>query len=75
MILQRASPVFPYLILVLIFRHLRSITLVGEKERKMLKDIVKNSNIPVKNRLMSPGIDYFLIHWIFADGNECHFVS
>ncbi|XP_066936709.1 probable ATP-dependent RNA helicase DDX27 [Clytia hemisphaerica] len=34
----------------------RSITLVGEKERKMLKDIVKNSNIPVKNRLMSPDV-------------------
>jgi len=34
----------------------RSITLVGEKERKMLKDVVKNSKIPVKNRVMSPDI-------------------
>ncbi|XP_065676333.1 probable ATP-dependent RNA helicase DDX27 [Hydra vulgaris] len=31
----------------------RSITLVGEKERKMLKEVVKNAKIPVKNRILS----------------------
>jgi len=30
----------------------RSITLVGEKERKMLKDVVKNAHVPVKNRII-----------------------
>lgn len=32
----------------------RSITLVGEKERKMLKDVVKNAIVPVKNRIIPP---------------------
>merc|ERR1712142_648317 len=30
----------------------RSITLVGEKERKALKDVVKNARVPVKNRIV-----------------------
>eukprot|EP00794_Sanderia_malayensis_P018925 gene18925-20829_t len=34
----------------------RSITLVGEKERKNLKIAVKNSSLPVKNRILSPDI-------------------
>lgn len=34
----------------------RSITLVGEKERKMLKEVVKNAQIPVKNRIISTEI-------------------
>jgi len=34
----------------------RSITLVGEKERKMLKGIVKNSHVPVKNRIIPPDV-------------------
>lgn len=31
----------------------RSITLVGEKERKMLKDVVKSAKCPVKSRVIS----------------------
>ncbi|XP_057291978.1 probable ATP-dependent RNA helicase DDX27 isoform X2 [Hydractinia symbiolongicarpus] len=31
----------------------KSITLVGEKERKMLKEVVKNAHVPVKNRIIS----------------------
>jgi len=34
----------------------RSITLVGEKERKMLKGIVKNASVPVKNRIIPPEV-------------------
>ena len=39
---------FPFLIR-------RSITLVGEKERKVLKEVVKNAKFPVKNRVISSG--------------------
>ena len=33
----------------------RSVTLVGEKERKLLKEIIKQARCPVKNRLISQG--------------------
>ena len=33
----------------------RSISLVGEKERKMLKEIVKQAKQPVKSRIIAPG--------------------
>ena len=36
--------------------HCRSITLVGEKERKFLKDVVKSAKCPVKSRVISPGV-------------------
>ena len=34
----------------------RSVTLVGEKERKLLKEIVKQARSPVKNRIISQGM-------------------
>ena len=34
----------------------RSISMVGEKERKMLKEIVKKAKNPVKHRVIPPGI-------------------
>ena len=33
----------------------RSVSLVGEKERKMLKEIVKQAKRPVKSRILAPG--------------------
>ena len=33
----------------------RSITLVGEKERKLLKDVIKSAKCPVKSRVISSG--------------------
>ena len=33
----------------------RSVTLVGEKERKILKDIVKKARNPVKSRIVPQG--------------------
>ena len=33
----------------------RSVSLVGEKERKMLKDIVKKATNPVKSRIIPHG--------------------
>ncbi len=33
----------------------RSISLVGEKERKILKEIVKQAKRPVKSRIIAPG--------------------
>lgn len=33
----------------------RSITLVGEKERKILKEIIKQAKTPVKSRIIPPG--------------------
>ena len=33
----------------------RSISLVGERERKMLKEIVKQAKHPVKSRVIAPG--------------------
>lgn len=33
----------------------RSISLVGERERKLLKDIVKLAKTPVKSRIVPPG--------------------
>ena len=35
--------------------HTRSITLVGEKERKVLKEIIKQAKTPVKSRIIPPG--------------------
>ena len=35
--------------------HTRSITLVGEKERKILKEIIKQAKTPVKSRIIPPG--------------------
>lgn len=35
--------------------HFRSITLVGESERKLLKEIVKKAKLPVKSRIVPPG--------------------
>lgn len=44
----------------------RSITLVGEKERKNLKLACKTSTVPVKHRIVSPGTQYlFFIQPIF----------
>jgi len=34
----------------------RSITLVGEKERKLLKELVKTAKMPVKNRIISSDV-------------------
>ena len=34
----------------------RSVTLVGEKERKVLKEIVKKAKNPVKSRVIPPGM-------------------
>lgn len=34
----------------------RSVTLVGEKERKVLKEIVKQARYPVKSRVISQGV-------------------
>ena len=34
----------------------RSVTLVGEKERKSLKEIVKRAKHPVKSRIIPQGI-------------------
>ncbi|GFU51821.1 probable ATP-dependent RNA helicase DDX27, partial [Trichonephila clavipes] len=34
----------------------RSVSMVGEKERKLLKEIVKKAKIPVKNRVIPPEI-------------------
>lgn len=34
----------------------RSVTLVGEKERKMLKEVVKHAKTPLKSRIVPPGI-------------------
>ena len=33
----------------------RSVSLVGEKERKILKEIVKQAKRPVKSRIIPPG--------------------
>ncbi len=33
----------------------RSVSLVGEKERKVLKEIVKQAKHPVKSRILPPG--------------------
>ena len=33
----------------------RSVSLVGERERKLLKDIVKLAKTPVKSRIVPPG--------------------
>ena len=33
----------------------RSVSLVGEKERKILKEIVKQAKHPVKSRIIAPG--------------------
>lgn len=33
----------------------RSVSLVGEKERKILKEIVKQAKHPVKSRIIPPG--------------------
>lgn len=33
----------------------RSVTLVGEKERRVLKDIIKHANTPVKSRVVPQG--------------------
>ena len=38
----------------------RSISLVGEKERKVLKEIVKQAKRPVKSRTIPPGKCYSL---------------
>lgn len=35
--------------------------MVGEKERKMLKEIVKKAKNPVKHRIVPPGIVKFVI--------------
>ena len=35
--------------------NIRSVTLVGEKERKVLKEIVKQAKTPLKNRILPPG--------------------
>lgn len=35
----------------------RSITLVGEQDRKMLKEVVKRARAPVKSRIVSAGWD------------------
>lgn len=32
-----------------------SVSLVGEKERKLLKDIVRKAKCPVKSRVIPPG--------------------
>ena len=37
----------------------RAVTLVGEKERKVLKDIVKRARNPVKSRVILQGMDMF----------------
>ncbi|KAK7483044.1 hypothetical protein BaRGS_00025707, partial [Batillaria attramentaria] len=34
----------------------RSVTLVGEKERKMLKEVVKNAKTPLKSRIVPPEV-------------------
>ena len=39
----------------------RAVTLVGEKERKVLKDIVKRARNPVKSRVIPQGMDMFSI--------------
>ena len=45
----------------------RSVTLVGEKERRLLKDIVKKAKTPLKTRVVPSGI-YQQHHDI------CHFL-
>lgn len=40
----------------------RSISLVGEKERKILKEIVKQAKNPVKSRILPPG------QWVWSVG-------
>jgi hypothetical protein len=34
------------------------VSLVGEKERKLLKEIVKQAKHAVKSRILPPGMDY-----------------
>ena len=34
----------------------RSVTLVGEKERKVLKEVVKQAKLPVKSRIVPTGM-------------------
>ncbi len=34
----------------------RSVTLVGERERKVLKQVVKRAKIPPKSRIVPPGV-------------------
>ena len=41
--------------LLVLYMLCRSITLVGEKERKLLKDVVKSAKCPVKSRVISSG--------------------
>ncbi len=33
----------------------RAVTLVGEKGRKVLKEVVRQAKVPVKNRVLPPG--------------------
>ena len=40
----------------------RSVTLVGEKERKMLKEIVKKARNPVKSRVVPQGEVLLHVH-------------
>ena len=40
---------------VLLCLFYRSVTLVGEKERKILKDIVKKARTPLKTRILPQG--------------------
>lgn len=42
----------------------RSVSLVGETERKMLKEIVKKAKTPVKARVIPQGTDFILLHLV-----------
>ena len=61
---------------IFIFSVCRSISLVGEKERKMLKEIVKQAKTPVKSRILPPGQWVGLcVPLIMCSSEQCHLVS
>ena len=36
----------------------RSVTLIGEKERKVLKELMKQAKVPVKSRIVPQGLQF-----------------
>ncbi len=54
---KKLSFYFEAILMFLFFLpHFRSVTLAGERERKLLKEIVKKSKNPVKSRVIPQGM-------------------